>query len=75
MKRTILWIVEDVKDEYRKVTFSKKAAFLDAINHCVTEGLTVTDYQDQICEGLMYIEYIDPDDKMREYITITPKFI
>lgn len=77
MKRAIiLWQVEDKKDEYLEILSSKKDAFLDAFNHCVTEGLKIVDYNDQLEDyEPLTVDYIDPDDGKIETITITPWFL
>ena len=65
-----MFITVDKKDNYREGAYTEQEALVNAINHCITEGLTVISI-DKI-EDSITIVYIDPDDNTAEDIAIYP---
>lgn len=61
-----IYRVHDRTDDYEAFCSTKEKAMINAINHCVTEGLMV-----KAIEETMII-YVDPDTTFYEIITITP---
>lgn len=58
----------DEYDDFAVTVYTKEEAMVQAINHCITEGLTVISFTEINNEP--HIVYLDPDNNMSRDINI-----
>jgi len=66
-----MFMINDRKDEYTACAYTIEEGLVNAINHCVTEGLMIVSL-DRIIEDEITIIYTDPDDGNNYDIAIYP---